>query len=91
MPNHVHSVFALPPGEELSRLVHSWKRHAAVQINRQRGKLGATLWQKDYFDRLVRDAAHLGRCVRYIRQNPKKAGLRAGEYLLWESELAQKF
>jgi len=70
MPNHVHTVFELQPGEELSRLVQSWKRHAAVQINRRRGTVGETLWQKDYFDRLVRDAGHLGRCVRYIRRNP---------------------
>ena len=47
------------------------------------------LWQRDYFDRLIRDEAHLGRVLRYIRNNPTKAKLRAEEYTLWESERAQ--
>jgi hypothetical protein len=46
-------------------------------------------WQQDYFDRLVRDADHFANCVRYIRRNPVKAKLRAGEYTLWESEMVQ--
>ena len=45
--------------------------------------------QKDYFDRLVRNEAHFERCVRYIRSNPKKAGLKDGEFLLWEAERAK--
>ena len=48
-----------------------------------------TLWQRDYFDRLVRDQKHLANCVRYIRRNPKRAGLRNGEYILYESEFAR--
>jgi hypothetical protein len=44
---------------------------------------------KDYFDRLIRDRAHLNNCVRYIRNNPTKARLRAGEYALYESPFAQ--
>jgi len=31
----------------------------------------------------------LGRVVRYIRNNPTKAKLRAEEYTLWESERAK--
>jgi hypothetical protein len=69
-------------------LLHSWKSFTAHAINKMRGTDGA-LWQKDYFDRLVRDASHFTNCVRYIRRNPAKAHLRAGEYLLCESELAR--
>ena len=47
-----------------------------------------SLWQRDYFDRLVRDEAHFANCVRYIRRNPEKARLGEAEYLLYESELA---
>ena len=46
-------------------------------------------WQRDYFDRLVRDARHLANCIRYIRRNPTKARLHAGEFVLYESELAK--
>lgn len=88
MPNHVHACFALHPGWALEKVLSSWKRHSARVINQAAGRAGP-LWQRDYFDRLVRDEAHLGRVLRYIRNNPAKAKLRAEEYTLWESELAQ--
>jgi len=44
---------------------------------------------EDYFDRLVRDARHFANCVRYLRRNPEKTRLPAGEYELYENELAR--
>jgi len=84
MPNHVHLLFVLNPTWTLEQLVHSWKRQSAREINKILGRTGA-LWQKDYFDRLIRDSDHLGNCVQYIRRNPLKAKLRPREYTLWES------
>lgn len=72
----------------LDELVHSWKRYSAVRINRLLGRSG-TFWQKDYFDRLVRDQDHFANCVRYIRRNPIKAKLREDEYALFESALVK--
>ena len=89
MPTHMHGVFTVRTGHTLEALLHSWKLFSARRINALNGKTGR-LWQKDYFDRLVRDAEHFARCVRYIRRNPVKAGLRAGEFLLWESERARE-
>jgi putative transposase len=88
MPNHVHALFALQDPWPLDRLVASWKRHSALEINRLLHREGA-LWQRDYFDRLIRDESHLCNCVRYIKRNPQKARLRPGEYLHWESDLAK--
>jgi putative transposase len=89
MPNHVHSLFALSTGAGLESVLHSWKRFTARRINELLGRQG-TLWQRDYFDRLVRDEAHCARCVRYIRRNPEKARLRPGEYLLFENDMARE-
>ena len=69
-------------------MVHSWKRYSAVRINRLLGKSGV-FWQKDYFDRLVRDQDHFANCVRYIRRNPVKAKLREDEFTLYESEMVK--
>jgi len=88
MPNHVHVLFTLNPAWKLEEMIHAWKRHSANEINRLRGETGP-LWMKDYFDRLLRDSAHLNNCVRYIRNNPTKARLRAGEYALYEYPIAQ--
>ena len=89
MPNHVHLLFAPHPDWRLNDLIFSWKSFSAIQINRRLGRSGV-LWQKDYFDRLVRDEDHFANCVRYIRRNPGKARLREGEYLLWESDTAKQ-
>ena len=89
MPNHVHVLASLHPDARLEVEVGAWKSVSARGINRHLGRRG-TLWQEDYFDRLVRDARHFANCVRYIRRNPEKARLRQGEYELWESDLARE-
>lgn len=89
MPNHVHSLFVQNPDWPLEKLVRSWKRFTAREINRLLMRSGR-LWQRDYFDRLIRDERHFSNCVRYIRRNPEKARLMQSQYLLWESEIAQR-
>ena len=63
--------------------MRSWKLFSARQINRETGKSGR-LWQKDYWDRLIRDETHFLECLEYIRENPGKAGLKEGEFVLFE-------
>ncbi len=75
MPNHVHVLLRMTtPDRPLGGIVHSWKSFTAKQINQYLGRQGA-LWQRDYFDRYIRDQPHLEASVEYIRQNPVKAGL----------------
>ena len=88
MPNHVHVVFVQHPEHPLEELLRSWKTFSARKINTILGCSGS-LWQRDYFDRLVRDQNHFANCVRYIRRNPEKARLAPGEHILYESELAK--
>jgi REP element-mobilizing transposase RayT len=88
MPNHVHALFVQNADWPLEKVLRSWKSFSSRKINSLLSRDG-TLWQRDYFDMLVRDAQHFASCVRYIRRNPAKAGLRNGEYVLYESELAR--
>jgi putative transposase len=83
MPNHVHAVFSLLPGSSLESLLKQWKGASARLLNVYFGREGS-FWQKDYFDRMIRDAKHLENVIGYIRRNPVKAKLRVGEYLYWE-------
>lgn len=89
MPNHVHVLFSIPEGGELSKLLQSWKGSTSREINRLCGRTG-TLWQKDYFDRLIRNKEHFWRTANYIRNNPLKARLQPGEYLLYESDFVRE-
>lgn len=88
MPNHVHSLFALNPEWTLERLLLSWKRFSAREINKLVARSGR-LWQRDYFDRLIRDEKHFANCIRYIRRNPERARLLPDQYVLYESEIAK--
>src|SRR6478672_3299152 len=74
MPNHVHALFVQNPGWPLEKLIRSWKGFTARQINKLCKRSG-NFWQRDYFDRLVRDETHFANCVRYLRRNPEKARL----------------
>jgi putative transposase len=87
MPNHVHALFVQNPLWPLEKLLQSWKRFTTRELNKLLNRAG-NLWQRDYFDRLVRDDKHFANCVGYIRRNPEKAGLPPSEFILWESEIA---
>ena len=87
MPNHVRALFVQNPEWPLEKLLQSWKRFTTREINKLLDRAG-NLWQRDYFDRLVRDERHFANCIRYIRCNPEKAGLPPSEVILWESDTA---
>lgn len=89
MPNHVHALLVQNTEHALEDLLRSWKTFTSRSINRLLGSSGR-LWQRSYFDRLVRDEQHFRNCVRYIRQNPEKAHLKAVEYILYQSDLAKQ-
>jgi REP element-mobilizing transposase RayT len=89
MPNHIHVLFSLDPAERLERVVSTWKRWSSTAIGRLSGDKGG-IWQRDYFDRLIRDWAHFINVARYIRNNPHKAGLPEGAYRLYEAPWIEK-
>jgi len=74
MPNHVHVVMRLFLGRDLARVLHSWKSFTGNECNRILGREGR-FWQREYFDRIVRDERELHRVIEYVVQNPAKAGL----------------
>lgn len=73
MPNHVHLVVDVWT-QPLARLVKKWKGRSARMANQAMKRAGG-FWQQDYYDTLIRDSGHLSRAIRYIEQNPVKAGL----------------
>ncbi len=82
MPNHVHVLFQLKEGFKLEDVMHSWKSFTSKKINEVLGREGA-LWQRDYWDRVVRDLDHEKNIRKYVEKNPVRAKLREGEYSLY--------
>jgi REP element-mobilizing transposase RayT len=84
MPNHVHVVvqpFASVTGgtpvprSELPDILHSWKSFTSKQANQLLQRSG-DFWQAEYYDHLIRNEADFRHAVRYVLDNPIKAGLR---------------
>lgn len=89
MPNHVHILVCLLGTTELQAQCYSWKKFTAGRINQRLSRKGR-FWHEESFDHLVRSSEQFDYLRGYIADNPKKAGLCAGEYLLWRREEAEK-
>jgi REP element-mobilizing transposase RayT len=74
MPNHVHTLFTPHTGLAWSAIAGSWRSFTAKQCNRALGRAGR-FWQRDPFDRYIRDQEHFDKTLRYIENNPVKAEL----------------
>jgi REP element-mobilizing transposase RayT len=74
MPNHTHSLLTRFEGFDLSQIMHSQKSYTAHEANKALGRTGA-FWMEEYFDRYIRNEKHFWNTVRYIENNPVKAGL----------------
>ena len=75
MPNHVHLVLWPMPGYSLSEILKSRKQFTARQANRVLGTTGVPFWQAESFDHWIHSDEEMARIIRYIRENPVKAGL----------------
>ena len=58
--------------ETLSNITGAFKTTAATRINKLRGVIGAPVWQKSYYDRIIRNDYELEQIQEYIRNNPIK-------------------
>lgn len=75
MPNHVHVVVRLLPGIDLATVLKTWKQFSSKAANQVLGRKGR-FWQKEYYDHLIRNEVEYSRAVRYVMENPIKAGLK---------------
>ncbi len=74
MPDHVHVIFRIPEPQDgpmrtsaptLPGLVRYWKRQITQQC-------GVKLWQRGYYDHIIRDEEDYLRVWEYIETNPGK-------------------
>ncbi len=92
MPNHVHGVIVFNnPGTKqnrgaassaptntvaLGRVVRAFKSESAIRVNAILKTPGHSVWQRNYFDHIVRAGKELDEIRRYIHDNPS----------LWDSD-----
>ena len=73
MPNHIHAVVVPGDNDCLSKYFAILHRRYAWKTNRRHDWLGH-LWQKRFFS-VVMDEPHAVAALRYVEQNPVRAGL----------------
>jgi putative transposase len=75
MPDHVH-FFAQPFAEakSLSIFMRDWKRWSGSQIARAQ-ILEPPIWQREFFDHVLRSFSSYDQKWEYVRENPVRAGL----------------
>ena len=56
----------------LADVVRAFKSISAVRVNRALRRTGLPLWQRDYYEHVVRDQDELARLRQYIAENPLK-------------------
>ena len=54
----------------LGRLMAGFKSAAATRINKMRGTPGVSVWQRDYYERIIRSERELRAIREYIQANP---------------------
>ena len=59
------------PGS-LAAIVRAFKPISTKRVNRIRGTPGGPVWQRNYYERVIRNEDELGRIRQYIRDNPAK-------------------
>ena len=84
MPNHMHGIIVIADGrggsrtaptgnrKPVGRLVGAFKTVSTKRINRLHGTPGAKLWQRNYYERIIRNDAELNRIREYIAGNPRR-------------------
>lgn len=83
LPDHLHAMWSLPPGDadfplRWSLIKSGFTRGLPAEARRTASKVAKRergLWQRRYWEHVIRDDADLARHVDYIHFNPVKHGL----------------
>ena len=72
MPDHLHLLVEGSEGSDLARLMKSFKQASSFDYKQRHGR---PLWQRSYYDHVLRGPDELQPAVEYILGNPVRAGL----------------
>ena len=74
MPEHLHALLVPRDNTSISRVMQSIKGYSARIVNEKLGRRGP-LWQRSFYDRMIRNEQQLLETVSYVHMNPVVAGL----------------
>jgi REP element-mobilizing transposase RayT len=86
MPNHVHLLCVPAAGWELEDLLQSIKRFTATRSGTSGQTSLGRMWQRESYDRIVRNRRELAVLRQYIADNPMKARVRADRFACYRTD-----
>ncbi len=100
LPDHMHFIWALPPDTRdystrwrmiKSHFTRNWHPRGAISASLSRQKKGeADVWQRRFWEHMIRDEVDLSNHVEYIHYNSVKHGL-ANSSADWEYSSFKKY
>ena len=87
MPNHVHGILVLPPvgarfiapnsitprpTHTVGEIVRGFKARCTHTINQMRKTRGVPVWQRNYYEHIIREEVDYNRIAEYISTNPQR-------------------
>ncbi len=88
MPNHIHGIIiivgarlALPKAgaassaPTLGDIIRAFKSISAINVNRMLSRSGQSLWQRNYYEHVIRNEKSLNKIHEYIIHNPLRWSL----------------
>jgi len=88
MPNHVHGIVALTavgarfiapsstiaphPAPTIGEIVRGFKARCTRAINQMRNTRGVPVWQRNYYEHIIRGEVDYNRIAEYISTNPQR-------------------
>ncbi len=80
MPNHFHAIFYIRPPEQgaassaptVGQIMRRFKSMSAIAVNKSLPRSSQPLWQRNYWERVVRDEKELHGLQEYILNNPRQ-------------------
>ncbi len=82
MPDHIHGILTInsciaanASNAKLGDIIGAFKSLSTLSVNRLLQRSGS-LWQRSYYDRVIRNEKELHEIRKYIRENPLRLSLR---------------
>ncbi|MDY6938804.1 MAG: transposase [Cyanobacteriota bacterium] len=78
MPNHLHGILVLTDNQDsrsierhgLSEIIRGFKTFSSRKINQTRNLRGVPVWQRSYYEHIIRNEKSLHNIRKYIVDNP---------------------
>jgi len=72
MPDHLHLLLIAKENSDLVKFIRTYKQLSGYGYKKTTGK---NLWQKSFYDHILRKEENIPEVIRYILENPVRKGL----------------